>query len=98
MDLKLSDHLTTKNTTLLCAQSSRDNTIRTGKCELTEGLGEHRELPPESRGCICPEERLRVRNLERGKKDTFLYRNAVCPGQVLERVRMGFPKGPNMKI
>ena len=41
------------------------------------------------------ERRLRYRYRER-ERGTSLYRNAACPGQVLERERMVFPEGPNV--
>lgn len=68
MDLKLSDQLTTKNTTRLCAQQRQDNSIRTGTYELPKGQGEQSELPPESRGCTCLEGWLSIRYLERERE------------------------------
>lgn len=41
------------------------------------------------------ERRLSYRYRER-ERGTFLYRNAACPGQVLERERTVFPEGPNI--
>lgn len=80
--LSSSDHK--ENNPVLCTAKARQYSKKE-RTELTKGLSGHRELQQEYR-------RLRFRTMEReiGK--------CSMPGQVLERVRVVFPKGPNVKV